>query len=116
MNKLKDTSLFVIVVIFLIVITVGNTYDKAKTPNEIFGEIDKNRNGVLSRGEFKYYMEKLEKNKSLPKASSMSLTIVKGLVQGVVMGAILNDFEGGVILSLILSAVNPLMYIVEQMV
>ena len=103
-------------IVFIIMVIIGNATADNTDTRDVFSKIDSNSDGALSRKEFKKHMMDLEKSKSGIKSRDLSVTIAKGIIRGALMGIILGDFEGGVILALTLSAVNPFIHAVEKII
>ena len=75
-----------------------------------FDELDENKDGVVSRAELKKYLEKMAAagNKKKIKKREFWQNIVSGIIRGLLMGFVLQDIEGGMVLSILYAVMNPI--------
>ena len=111
MNKFKDISSTVMIILTLaVIIQVYIYYDKDYKVDKL-ASLDINQDGVVSRKELKYYLKLLndKKHKKLIKFNDVLTSSLNGAARGLLMGLILQDFQGGLVLGLMLGVLNPLL-------
>lgn len=108
MNKFKDISTgAIIILVILLILEVYYFYEKT-THEYTLDELDKNKDGVVTKQELKYHMMNvMGSKKSISKKEILKLAGA-GVIRGLMMGFLLADLEGGVVLGITLGILNPL--------
>lgn len=109
MDKFSDISKSTIIILFIIVLIMFYHYTDS---TDVISELDSNGDGNVSRAELKYYLNNVVGSKCVKKDELMRKTKL-GLIKGFLMGFILSDFEGGIVLGLVSGVLNPLLHSME---
>lgn len=119
MNKFKDIANKTSLVLLLVTIYVIYYWYKISqdTDDNLLDNLDIDGDGKISRSELKYYLNSIENRKKQRKIeiNDLKKNITSGFIRGLLMGMILQDFEGGVVLGLILMVINPIVNTTEQL-
>lgn len=118
MFKFNELSTGWMVVLCIILIVLYYFYSEDSNEYFTFKELDVNKDGVVSRGELKQYLEKIYVKEKKEKIETQTLVrnIFSGVIRGFIMGLLLADLEGGFALALVLGIVNPIVANVEKVV
>lgn len=109
MKKIKDLS-YGVITILIITIIMMFFYDTGE--QTFLKELDLNKDGIVSRGELSKYLNRIS-NDNTVKKQTMIKKIKTGFIRGFLMGVILQDLEGGMVLALILGIINPMLHNIE---
>jgi len=111
MHKFGDVSIGAMVALVLLLgLEIQYYIDNNNYTHVAINQIDKNGDGIITRKELKQHLLNIEKKRKFNNISSTDIakSIISGVIRGFIMGLILNSFEGGVVLGLILGTVNPI--------
>lgn len=78
--------------------------------SNVLDSLDENKDGVVSRAELKKYLEKMsaENRRKKIKKHEFWQNIISGIIRGILMGFVLQDLEGGMVLSILYAVMNPI--------
>lgn len=109
MNKFKDVSYVALILLTIALLIEFYFMHERDEHDDTLKNLDYNQDGKVSRSELKRYLMWLEAKKRKNSMSTMEFktSIVSGLSRGLLMGLILFDMEGGVVLGIILGLLNP---------
>jgi hypothetical protein len=118
MFKFNELSTGWIVVLCIVLIVLYYFYSEDSDNRVTFNELDINKDGIVSRGELKIYLEKIHAKEKKEKIETQALisNIFGGVIRGFIMGLLLADLEGGFALALVLGIVNPIVANIEKVV
>jgi len=110
MNKINDLSygILLVLVIFVIVVFFHSVPDE----HSVLDSLDDDKYHIINRSELKYYLSQ-SIHENCVKRHTLTKKIKTGLVRGLLMGVILNDLEGGMVLALLMGILNPVMHSLE---
>ena len=114
MNKFKDISYAAVVI--LVIVLLLQIYIYSKDNDDPLKFLDYNRDGKVTKGELKMYLKHIEEEKKRKKMelSDFKKSTCSGLIRGMLMGLILFDIEGGIVLGITLGVLNPLISSIEK--
>ena len=110
MNKFSELSIPSLVLLTIVMIVIYYNHISEDEIDRI-SSIDFNNDGMVTKKEMKYYLNLLQQRdkKNKLKRTELIKSSFSGIIRGFIMGFILCDFEGGIVLGLILAVVNPMM-------
>lgn len=111
MNKFRDISYGAIIFMIIILIIILYFWYNDKDEDEKLKYLDKNKDGVVTKGELKYYLKwmELKKKKKQIRLRDLSRSVTSGFIRGLLMGLVFSDIEGGLVLGLMLGIINPIL-------
>jgi len=118
MNKFSDLSYGTVIILIIAVIIITHYCYIRQTDSSPIHNLDLDGDGKVSRSELKHYLLLLEKERSKKRIHYFDIikSMGSGFVRGLLMGLILQDFEGGLTLGLVLGLINPVLTGLEKMI
>jgi len=116
MKKFKDLSFVAIIVLTLILLIQLYIIYKYGNETDPLYFLDYDKDGVVTKSEFKKYIELVEERKRSKKNNIYIIkkSILSGFSRGLLTGLLLLDIEGGLVLGIISGILNPLITSLEN--
>jgi F0F1-type ATP synthase assembly protein I len=117
MNKFTDLSQAAIIILVIVIIIELWFFVDDTEERRAYENIDANKDGVISRAELKMYLDNITKIRESKKIRTKDIykNFVSGALRGLVMGFLLSDWEGGVVLGLMMGLLNPVIMTAEKL-
>lgn len=116
MNKLQDVSVGILAFLTIVVAIefwIATDTDESTTIDQIRM---KDGHVLVTHEDLKQYIERLEKIKASGQITGTEVyrSIFNGVVRGFLMGLVLSNLEGGVVMAMMLGLINPVILYAER--
>lgn len=116
MNKLEDLSVGILVFLTVIVALEFWIVADQDLPQTVQNVQFKHDSVVVTHKDLKQYIRSMEQEKASRTITDVDVykSVFNGVTRGFLMGLVLSNFEGGVVMALMLGLINPVILYAEK--
>lgn len=116
MNRLQDLSVGILIFLTVVVALEFWIATDADEENHI-DQVEVHDDQIyVTHEDLRTYIRKLESNKAEDRVTGRDVykSVFNGVVRGFLMGLVLSNLEGGIVMSLMLGLINPVILYAEK--